>query len=67
MAPDSAVIEFLDAGVVECPACAGEVQMVARVINRDSGGMPTIDQARIGRCGNCGAQLDWPLAPNGLE
>jgi len=67
MASDEAVIEFLDAGVVECPACGCGVQMVARVINRDSGGMPTIDQARHGRCGDCGAQLEWPLAPNGLE
>ena len=66
MSPSEQVIEFLDAGVVECPACGYGVQMVARVINRDTAGMPTIDQERIGRCGDCGAQLEWPLAPHGL-
>jgi uncharacterized Zn finger protein len=67
MASDGAVIEFLDAGIEGCPACGCDVQTVARVINRDSGGMPTIDQARAGRCGNCGAPFEGPLAPNGLN
>ena len=67
MDSDAAIIEFLDAGIVACPGCDCDVQMVARVVNRDSAWMPTIDQERIGRCGACGAQLQWPLAPNGLN
>lgn len=59
------VSNMLDAGRLRCSKCGQFCSTYARVLSRDSAGMPDIEQCCILAC-TCGHTEHVPLEPNGL-